>query len=161
MCASTNVSDPDHFLWIRILLFTLIRSYYLIRIWIRIVNVSKGNVPKKVLFINPGVYILVRKLYLFPPFSENYIFSPLATCRFSTPIKAFFALIPPYFAFILPFYFPFFLFFFPVSSFLSRFFIFLSFFSSPFHIFPPTCHWLIAPPVGRGVFSNIYIWTPE
>ncbi len=36
-----------------------------------------------------GVYILVWKLYLFLPPSENYIFHPLATSRFLTSIMAF------------------------------------------------------------------------
>ncbi len=40
-------------------------------------------------YTRTGVYISVRKRYFFPPPSENYIFPPLATCCFSTPIVAF------------------------------------------------------------------------
>jgi hypothetical protein len=90
----------------------------------------------------PGVYISVRKRYLFPPPpSENYIFfPPLATRRFWTPIVAFFSLILPYFAFILPFYFLF-------SHFLSPFFLFLfPFFHFLIHfpLFFPLSHLIVS-----------------
>jgi hypothetical protein len=46
-----------------------------------------GGCTKKVLV--PGVYILVRKRYLFPPLMKMIFFPPLATHSFSTPIVAF------------------------------------------------------------------------
>ncbi len=54
-----------------------------------------------------GVYILAKKLYLFPPPSENDIFSPSLDTSFFDSHRGLFSLILPYFAFILPFYFPF------------------------------------------------------
>jgi hypothetical protein len=42
-----------------------------------------------ILNIFAGVYISVRKRYLFPPPSENDIFPPLVLRHFSTPIVAF------------------------------------------------------------------------
>jgi hypothetical protein len=113
--------------------------------------------------LGAGVYVSVRKRYLFPPppFWKWYFFPPLGTSRFFDSHHSLFALILPYFAFILPFNFPF-------SQFLSPFFIFLSpfflfsfifspFFSSPFHIFSPKWHWLIFPPPqgGWGIFQYI------
>ncbi len=66
-----------------------------------------------------GVYILVRKRYLFPPTLLKVIFFPLLRhIVFQLPLWSF-ALHLAYFAFILPFYFPF-------SHFLSPFFLFLS-----------------------------------
>ncbi len=76
-----------------------------------------------------GVYISVRKRYLFPPPSENYIFFPSHGTLFFNSHRGLFSLILPYFAFILPFYFPF-------SHLLSPFFIF-SLSSFFFYIFPP------------------------
>ncbi len=105
-----------------------------------------------------GVYILVRKLNLSPPPSENDIFPPLATCYFFTPIVPPFALILPYFALILPFY-TFFSTFFLFSfsfPFLPFCHAFSPFFSSPFHIFSPKWHWLIYPPQGGGGYLPIY-----
>jgi hypothetical protein len=97
-----------------------------------------------------GVYILVQKQYLFPPPSENDIFSPFCVTFFYSHCGLF-ALILPYFAFILPFYFPF-------SHFLSPFFLFLLHFP-PFSLrlfifFPQMTSADISPPRGE-VFSNI------
>jgi hypothetical protein len=72
--------------------------------------------------VSTGVYISVRKRYLFPPPSENYIFSPSRDTSFFDCHRGLFVLLLPYFAIILPFYFPF-------SHFLSPFFLF-------FYIFP-------------------------
>ncbi len=77
-----------------------------------------------------GVFILVRKWYLFPLFSEMIFFPTLAICCFWTTILPIFALIISYFAFILHFYVPF-------SLFLSPFFLVLSPFSLFSFPFPP------------------------
>ncbi len=62
--------------------------------WIFTSSVSHAVIllplDKSLLF--PGVYISVRKLYLFPPPSPLLtiiFFPPVATCQFSTPIMAF------------------------------------------------------------------------
>ncbi len=115
----------------------------------------------------PGVYILIRNLYLFSAISENDIFPPVVTRRFFYSYQALFALFLSYSAFILPFYipfspflslflplsFPFLPFFFPFLPFffsLSSFFFPLSsFFSSLFQFFPPNDFGWYPP---RGVF---------
>jgi hypothetical protein len=106
-----------------------------------------------------GVYILVRKRYLFPPPSENDIFSPSRESSFFDSQRGLFALILPYFAFILPFNFL-------CSHFLSSFFIFLSPFPFSFTLLPllislfsyffpkMTSADIFYPPLGWGVFSN-------
>ncbi len=88
--------------------------------------------------LHSGVYISVQKRYLSPPpHSENDIFPPLATCRFSTTIVAFlpyifpilhlFHLFLPFYSFLLlPFPSPFFLFLLHFPSFSLPLFIFFS-----------------------------------
>jgi hypothetical protein len=95
---------------------------------------------REMLNISPGVYISVRKRYLFPPPSENDIFSHSYDTMFFDSHCGLFALILPYFAIILPFTSPF-LIFFPLSSFFlplppfSFSFLPFSFAFSPFFLF--------------------------
>ncbi len=95
--------------------------------------------------LHSGVYISIRKWFLFPPLSENDIFSPSRDTSFFDSHHGLFALHLAYFAFILPFYFPFLSFSFP---FLPFSFTFSPFSFSPFHIFSPKWHRLIFPPPG-------------
>ncbi len=104
----------------------------------------------------PGVYISVRKRYLFsPPPSENYTLFPSRDMSFFDSHRGLFALILPYFAFILPFYFPFSHFLSPFFLFLSLFFLvllhFLPFSLGLFLFFPPNDIGWYFPPI----FSNI------
>ncbi len=90
-----------------------------------------------------GVYISVRKRYLFPPPSENDIFSPSRDTSFFDSHRGLFSLILQYFAFILPFYFPF-------SHFLSPFFLFLFLFF--LFLFPFFLFLLHFPPFSLRLF---------
>jgi hypothetical protein len=74
------------------------------------------------------VYILIRKLHLFPSPFPKMIISPSHDMSFFNSYRVLFALILPYFTFVLPLYFPF-------SLFLSPFFPFSL--SSFFPFFPP------------------------
>ncbi len=54
-------------------------------------NLNGGDVCDALNDCGAGVYISVRKQYLFPPpLLKMIFFPPLATCRFSTSIVAFF-----------------------------------------------------------------------
>ncbi len=99
-----------------------------------------------------GVYILVRKLNLFPPFFWKLYFPPF----FQLLLWPNCVLILLYFVFIFPFYFFFLPFYFPFSFFfqISPLFLF------PFSYFFPQMtlywywYWYFSPPLGgRGVFS--------
>ncbi len=103
--------------------------------------------------VSAGVYISVRKWYLFPPpLLKNDIFSPSRDMSFFDSHRGLFALILPYFEFILPFYFPFSHFLSPFLLFLSPFFLFLSYFPlfslCLFIFFPPNDISWYFPPQG-------------
>jgi hypothetical protein len=107
-----------------------------------------------------GVYILVRKRYLFAPPSENDIFSPSRDTLFFNSHHGLFASHLAYFAIILPFYFPFSHFLSPFFLFLSSFFLFLlhfPLFSLRLFIFFPLndIGRYSPPPRGGGIFQNI------
>jgi hypothetical protein len=111
---------------------------------------------------NAGVYISIRKQYLFPPPpSENEIFSPSRDMSFFDFHHGLFALILPNFASILPFYFPFshflspFFLFFSLSSFFI--YIFLLFLFTFSYFFPQMTSADIPPPRG-GIFQYIDPW---
>ncbi len=117
------------------------------------------NIPLKT-HSQGSIFPSKSDIYPPPPLLKMIFFSPLATCRFSTPIVAFFflnsSLFCIFFTLLLPlfsFSFPFFPFSFP---FLPFSFTFSPFFSSPFHIFSPKCHRLIFPPSGGGGYFPVY-----
>ncbi len=120
----------------------------------RLINVVYTN-------FKTGVYISVRKRYLFPPppLWKWYFFPLSRHVVFRLPSWSFcltFSLFCIYFTLLLPlfsFYFPFLSFSF---LFLPFSFTFSPFFSSPFHIFSPKWHGPIFPLPGGGVlFSKI------
>ncbi len=116
--------------------------------------------------VQSGVYISVRKQYLFPPPFWKLYFFPLSRhvvfwlpslpfCLNSSLLCNYFTLLLPLLSFSFPFL--------PFSSpFLPFSFTFSPFFFSPFHIFSPKWHRLIFPPPpgggGGGIFQYIGSW---
>jgi hypothetical protein len=119
----------------------------------RYVFLTENCVP-----VASGVYISVRKLYLFPPPFKKLKIFPLSRHVVSRFPSWPFCLNPSLFCNYFSLSFPLFSFSFP---FLPFSFTFPSFFSLPFHIFPPKWHRLIIfppPQGGRGIFRYIDPW---